>query len=478
MSPEKIETKKSRLSNLHKSKKYVYEFLKDKDTELRRHCEHWHSSIFTALGEADKRLWQLVAREYERRRDSIQLLAAENQCSKAVLAALGSVVQNKTAEGGISARLHGGCSVVDEIERLAVMRAKEVFGAKYANVQPHSGTQANQIVITAILKAGDKILSLAAEQGGHFSHGSADSFTGKFFEVENYYLDKRSCRLDYESVRQKALKFRPKLIICGASAYPRAIDFKKFREIADECAAFLLADISHIAGLVSAGAHQSPIDFAHFTTTSTYKCGGPRGGLVLMGKNFDKKFNVNGNYVSLWQAVDKAAFPGVQGTPYFNNIAAKAVFFNEMLSEEYKGWQLGIIENAKKLAQSLVERGYEIATGGTDNHMVILDVSKLKDGLTGQTAEKVLGDCGIIVDRIELPTDAKETNRCSGIRLGTAIVSKMGMGPEQMDIIASIIDKVLKKTEITSRDEYTIEEGFKEQICSRVSGLCRDFTFD
>ncbi len=452
----------------------VYEQPRDEGGVLEQECERWHNGIFSALRQADKRVRELVAGEFGRRRNSIQLLAAENECSQAVLAALGSVVQNKTAEGCISDRHHGGCEVVDGIEQLAIMRAKEVFGARYANVQPHSGTQANQVVITAVLQKGDKILSQAVKQGGHFSHGSADSFTGKFFEVENYYLDERSLLLDYDSIREKALRFRPKLLICGASAYPRAIDFSRFREIADEAGAYLLADISHIAGLVSAGAHQSPIDFAHFTTTSTYKSGGPRGGLILMGQGYDKRAKAGGKRAVLWQLVEANTFPGVQGTPYFNNIAAKAVFFNEMLSQEYKQRQYRIIENAKRLAQRLLEFGYEIVTGGTDNHMVILDVSSLKGGLTGQMAEKILGEVGIVVDRIELPTDAKKGSKSSGVRLGTAIVTKLGMGTEQMDSIGSLIDEALRATEVSDEDEYTIDEGLKERIRSRVAQFCRE----
>lgn len=460
------------------SVEYVYEQLQDEVSRLGEGFERWHNNIFAALRQADKRIWELVANEYERRRNSIQLLAAENECSKAVLAALGSVMQNKTAEGSIPDRHHGGCDVVDKIEQLAITRAKEVFGAKYANVQPHSGTQANQIIITAVLQKGDRILSMAVEQGGHFSHGSADSFTGKFFEVEKYYLDEKSYRLDYGSILKEALRFRPKLIICGASAYPRAIDFSRFRKISDEARAYLLADISHIAGLVSAGVHQSPIDFAHFTTTSTYKSGGPRGGLILMGKDFDRQAEAAGKRAALWELVEANTFPGVQGTPYFNNIAAKAVFFNEMLSDEYQKRQGRIIENAKRLSQRLLEFGYNVVTGGTDNHMVILDASSLKKGLTGQTAERILGEVGIVVDRIELPTDAKSGLKSSGVRLGTAIVTKLGMGMEQMDLIGSLIDEALRGTEVCGEDEYAIDEEIKERICGRVAQLCREYVRD
>jgi len=263
--------------------------------------EEYHEGKFSVLKETDKEVYELITKEYERLENSLQLLAAENQCSRAVLAALGSVVQNKTAEGFPRARLHGGCEVVDDVERLAASRAKEAFDAQYANVQPHSGTQANQIILTAVLERGDTILSLGLDQGGHFSHGAALSFTGKFFDVKNYYVDKKAFLLDYDTIRDKAVKVKPKLIICGASAYTRTIDFKKFREIADEVGAYLLADISHISGLVIAGAHPSSVEHAHFTTTSTYKPGGPRGGLIVMGRDYDQKIKVEGQDIPLWK---------------------------------------------------------------------------------------------------------------------------------------------------------------------------------
>jgi len=255
-------------------------------------CEEYHKCILDALRQSDLDVYNLLRAEYERLQKTIQLIAAENQCSQAVLAALGSIVQNKTTEGFVGGRYHGGCDVVDDIELLAISRAKDAFGAKYANVQPHSGTAANQIVLTAMLERGEKILSLGIDQGGHLSHGAKVSFTGKFFDVENYYVDKATFLLDYDAIRAKASQTRPKLIICGATAYSRTIDFAKFRAIADDVGAYVLADISHIAGLVIAGAHPSPIDQAHFTTTSTYKPGGPRGGLILMGKDFESKIRV------------------------------------------------------------------------------------------------------------------------------------------------------------------------------------------
>jgi glycine hydroxymethyltransferase len=437
--------------------------------------EEYHEGQFGALRESDAQVYELITAEYKRLQNSIELLAAENQCSRAVLAALGSVVQNKTAEGFPGARLHGGCEVIDDVERLAVVRAKEAFGARYANVQPHSGTGANQIVITTVLEVGDKILSLGSEQGGHYSHGDALSLTGKFFDVENYYVDKRTFLLDYDAIRDKAVKVKPKLIICGASAYVRAIDFEKFREIADEVGAYLLADISHISGLVAAGAHPSSVDYAHFTTTSTYKPGGPRGGLILMGGDCEKKIKVQGKDMPLWKQIEDATFPGVQGTPYLNHIAAKAVFFKEMLADEYRTRQFRIIENAKRLAGDLLDLGLDVLTKGTDNHMILINAGNLREGLTGVTAQKCLEECGIIVDRMRLPYDEKPPTITSGIRLGTPIVTRNGMGGKQMQSIAELIDAVLKRVEIISETEYKIDNSFRGRIRAKVAELCDKF---
>jgi len=436
--------------------------------------QQYHQAIFGALKESDGQVYQLLKREYGRRQNTLQLMAAENQCSMAVLAALGSVLQNKTAEGFVGARMHGGCEVVDDVESVAISRAKEAFGAQYANVQPHSGSQANQIVLTAILESGDRILSLALEQGGHYSHGSRISFTSKFFEVENYSVDKESFLLDYDAVREQAVKFKPKLIICGASAYSRTIDFKKFRKIAESIGAYLLADISHISGLVIAGAHPSPIDSAHFTTTSTYKPGGPRGGLIVVGKDYEKRIKVGTKDVPLWEHIDKTTFPGAQGTPYFNNIAAKAVFFKETLSDEYRAKQFKIVENAKSLASNLLDLGYDVVAGGTDNHMVLINVANLRQGLTGITAQKCLEECGIIVDKIHLPYE-KSPSAAGGIRIGTPIVTKDGMGSKEMDSISALIDAVLRKVEVLSDNEYRIDESFKEQTQTKVKDLCSRF---
>ena len=437
--------------------------------------QEYHRGIFDVLKDQDSEVYGLISKEAERLQNTLQLIAAENQCSRAVLAALGSVVQNKTAEGFPGARFHGGCEVVDDVETLAVARAKEAFGAQYANVQPHSGTQANQIVLTALLGREDKVLSLGLDQGGHYSHGTKGSFTGKFFEIENYYVDKRTFLLDYDAIREQAVKVKPKLIICGATAYARTIDFKKFREIAESIGAYLLADISHISGLVMAGAHPSPVNYAHFTTTSTYKPGGPRGGLIVMGKDYEQKIKVGTKGTPLWEHIEKTTFPGVQGTPYLNHIAAKAVFFKEALCDEYKARQFKIIENAKRLANDLLDLGVDVLTGGTDNHMVLINVGNLREGLTGVISQKCLEECGIIVNRIPLPYDKKPASITSGIRLGTPVVTKNGMGVEEMDSISAMIDAVLKEVKIISDTEYSIDESFREQMRDQVKELCSRF---
>ena len=438
-------------------------------------CAEYHEGIFSVLEQTDREIYDLITQEFERLRNTIQLVAAENFCSRAVLAALGSVFQNKTAEGFPGARLHGGCEVIDEMEQVAIARAKQAFGAKYANVQPHSGTSANLIVLTALLERGDKILSMGLDHGGHFSHGSKASLTGKFFNIENYYVDKDSFLLDYDAIRKQARKFSPKLIICGASVYSRTIDFRKFREIADEAGAYLLADISHISGLVIAGVHPSPVNYAHFTTTSTYKLGGPRGGLILMGKDYDRRVKLSGTEAPLYEHIDKATFPGAQGTPYLNHIAAKAVFFKEALSNDYKARQLRIVENAKALAENLVRIGYNVLTGGTDNHMILVNVGKIREGLTGRASQKALQECGIVVDMIRLPYDKKDPMANSGIRLGTPIVTKNGMGKQEMNDISGLMDAVLRAMQIVSDAEYRIDKPLADGVKDKVRELCRKF---
>jgi len=288
-------------------------------------------------------------------------------------------------------------------------------------------------------------------------------------------VDKTSFLLDYDAIREQAVKVRPKLIMCGASAYVRKIDFKRFREIADSVGAYLLADISHIAGLVISGAHSSPIDYAHFTTTSTYKGGGPRGGLILMGKDYNLQIKVSGRDMPLWKHIQEATFPGVQGTPYFNHIAAKAVFFKETLCDEYKVRQFKIIENAQRLASNLLDLGYDVLTKGTDNHMVLINTENFREVLTGTIAQRCLEDCSIIVDMIKLPYDKKPASITSGIRLGTPIVTRNGMGVKEMDRVSALIDVILKEVEIVSDTEYRIDESFRQEKRDEVRQLCSRF---
>jgi glycine hydroxymethyltransferase len=435
--------------------------------------EAYHAGIQEALVQFDPEIHKLINREYQRLRDSIQLLAAENECSRAVLAALGSILQNKTCEGFHASRLHGGSDVIDDVENVAIERAKKAFGAGYANVQPHSGTTANQIVITALLNPGEKILSMATSHGGHFSHGFVDSITAKFFEIESYHVDRESFLLDYDRIQRQAENFKPKLIICGASAYPRTIDFARFRQIADEVGAMLLADISHLSALVTAGAHPSPINHAHVTTTSTYKPGGPRGGLILSGKDYDRRIKAGGVETTLWQQIDKTTFPGIQGTPYFNNIAAKAVFFKEVLTEQYKQRQFKVVENAKRLAGALIQKGYNVLTGGTDNHLMLLNVAAGSKPVTGLAAQKTLEQCGIVVDKMSLPYDNE--GAISGIRLGTPIVTKNGMGTAEMDTVSELVDEVLTNIKMSGQNASTINPKVAQSILARAKDLAAEF---
>lgn len=435
----------------------------------------YHSGLLEELRIADPCVFEWIVAEYNRVCDCLQLIAAENRCSRAVLGALGSILQNKTTEGFVRARFHGGCEVVDRIEALAVERAKAAFGARYANVQPHSGTAANHIAFTALLEPGDRIMHMALDQGGHVSHGASVSFTGRFFQTFAYTVDRSSYLLDYYAIRRQAMEIRPRLIVCGASAYSRVIDFSAFRRIADEVGAYLVADVSHIAGLIAAGLHPSPIDHAHVTTTSTYKPGGPRGGLILCGRDYDMPVKVGTRTRPLWQQIDKATFPGFQGTPYLNNIAAKAVFFREMMSDQYRQIQLGIVQNARALADALIKQGLNVLTGGTDNHMVLVDVSAFKEGLTGLICQHALEGCGIIVNMNRLPYDRYPQSITSGIRLGTPIVTRNGMGPEQMDIAAKMVVEVLKNVRPIDGCNYELDRAFAERMRNDVMVLCRSF---
>jgi len=450
------------------------EVLRPEDASCRA-AQVYHSGLLEELKAADPQVYEGIVAEYRRLSESLQLIAAENRCSRAVLAALGSILQNKTTEGFVGNRFHGGCQVVDKLEQLAIDRAKEVFAARYANVQPHSGTAANHIVFTALLEPGQKILHMALDQGGHVSHGASVSFTGRFFSTYAYTVDRDSYLLDYQAIKRLAMEVQPRLIVCGASAYSRVIDFAAFRRIADEVGAFLVADISHIAGLIAAGVHPSPIDLAHVTTTSTYKPGGPRGGLILMGKDYDMPIRVGTRTRPLWEQVEKATFPGFQGTPYLNNIAAKAVFFKEMGSDQYRQIQAQIVSNAKALAQVLIDQGMHVITGGTDNHMVLVNVASFRPGITGLIAQRALEDCGIVVNMNRLPYDPLPQSITSGIRLGTPIVTWSGMGSDQMRMIGQMIASILGEVVPIDGRGYRLDSTFQQQIRQKVLDLCHAF---
>ncbi len=371
--------------------------------------------------------------EYNRQNQNLELIASENIASKAVMAAMGSHLTNKYAEGYPGKRYYGGCQFVDVVEELARERAKKLFGAEYANVQPHSGAQANMAVFFAVMQPGDTFMGMNLDHGGHLTHGSPVNMSGKYFNCVPYGVNAEG-RIDYDEVLRIARECRPKLIVAGASAYAREIDFKKFREIADETGAVLMVDMAHIAGLVATGNHMSPIPYADITTTTTHKTlRGPRGGLILCSEEVNKKYNFN-----------KAVFPGIQGGPLMHVIAAKAVCFKEALSDEYKAYMGRVVENASTLAGALIERGFDIVSGGTDNHLMLVDLQKL--GLTGKEVEKLLDEVHITVNKNTVPNDPQSPFVTSGIRVGTPAVTTRGAVKEDMFVIAdafkaAVIDK-------------------------------------
>ena len=389
----------------------------------------------------DEKVYQAIQLELGRQRSKIELIASENFVSEAVMEAQGSVLTNKYAEGYPGRRYYGGCEHVDIVEDIARDRAKEIFGAEHVNVQPHSGAQANMAVYFTILEPGDTVLGMNLSHGGHLTHGSPVNFSGIQYNFVEYGVDKETQTIDYEDVLEKARQSKPKLIVAGASAYPRIIDFKKFREIADEVGAYLMVDMAHIAGLVAAGLHPSPVPYADFVTTTTHKTlRGPRGGMILCKEKFAKQ-------------IDKMVFPGIQGGPLMHVIAAKAVAFGEVLQDNFKVYAENVIKNAKQLGESLQAEGVNLVSGGTDNHLLLLDVRSL--GITGKVAEKVLDDVGITVNKNTIPYDPEKPFVTSGVRIGTAAVTSRGFGVEDMKEIASIIALTLKNHE----DEATLEEA-------------------
>ena len=384
------------------------------------------------IGKSDPEVLDILEREEKRQQFKINLIASENYASRAVMEAQGSVMTNKYAEGYPGRRYYGGCEYYDMVESLAIERAKKLFGAEHVNVQPHSGTQANMAIYFAMLDIGDTIMSMSLSHGGHLSHGSPVNFTGKYFNIISYGVDKETETLNFDTLRDLALKHQPKLIIAGASAYPREIDFGAFRKIADEVGAYLLADIAHIAGLVIAGLHQSPVPYADFVTTTTHKTlRGPRGGMIMCKSAYAEK-------------IDKMVFPGIQGGPLMHAIAAKAVAFKEAMSDNFITYQNQIVKNAKILANELMINGFDLVSGGTDNHLMLVDLNK-KD-MTGKEAEEILGKVGIIVNRSTIPFETRKPFITSGIRLGTPAVTTRGMKEDEMKLIAECITKSLHNT--------------------------------
>ncbi|TET40206.1 MAG: serine hydroxymethyltransferase [Dehalococcoidia bacterium] len=409
------------------------------------------------LGKSDPEVAEAIRREERRQRQNIELIAAENYASRAVLEAQGSVLTDKYAEGYPSRRYYGGCGEVDLVEELARERAKRLFGAEHANVQPHSGAQANMAAYLALLDHGDTVLAMKLDHGGHLTHGSAVNFSGKFYRFIPYGVSRETERLDYDEIERLALEHRPKLIVAGASAYPRVIDFERFRHIADLAGARLMVDMAHIAGLVAAGVHPTPVPHAEIVSSTTHKTlRGPRGGFLLSKSGFASR-------------LDEAVFPGTQGGPLMHAIAAKAVAFGEAMKPEFVSYQRAVVENAQLLAAELEEGGLRIVSGGTDNHLVLIDLSET--GMTGKQAQEALEAVGIIVNRNAIPFDSRPPQVTSGIRLGTPAVTSRGFGPDEMKRIAQLIVKVL--TNIGDEKVYKEVRQGVEVISSRfpVPGL-------
>lgn len=402
----------------------------------------------------DREVYDAIEAERKRQNEGIELIASENFVSKSVLEAAGSVMTNKYAEGYPDKRYYGGCECVDIVEKLAIERAKEIFNVKYVNVQPHSGSQANMGVYKALLNLGDVILGMRLDHGGHLTHGKNVNFSGKDYTVYSYSVRKEDEYIDYDEVEKIAMEVKPKLIVAGASAYPRVINFKKFREIADKAGAYLMVDMAHIAGLVAAGEHPSPIPYAHVVTTTTHKTlRGPRGGVIMT------------NDEEIAKKIDKAIFPGIQGGPLMHIIAAKAVAFKQALSPEFKEYQHQIVKNAKALAEVLEKGGLRLVSGGTDNHMILVDLKSSK-GLTGQAVEKALDKAGITVNKNGIPYDTEKPMVTSGIRIGTPAVTTRGMKEKEMEEIGNFILETIENI----NDDKKLSE-----IKERVKELCLRF---
>ena len=403
------------------------------------------------ISETDPQIAEALEKEAERQDYKLNLIASENYTSRAVMEAQGSIMTNKYAEGYSGKRYYGGCDFVDIAEDLAIERAKEIFGAEHVNVQPHSGSGANMAVYFSVLKVGDTIMSMDLTHGGHLSHGSPVNFAGQLYNIVPYGVDKETEALDYDTLMELAKENKPNMIVAGASAYPREIDFKRFREIADEVGAYLLADIAHIAGLIAAGVHQSPVPYAHFVTTTTHKTlRGPRGGMIMCKEEYAK-------------GVNKAIFPGIQGGPLMHIIAAKAVAFKEAQGQRYKDDQVQTVKNAKVLADKLIELGFDIVSGGTDNHMMLLNLNKFD--MTGKDAEAAFSRAGIILNKNTIPFETRSPFITSGVRIGTPAATTRGMKEPEMEEIAQMIATVIANVD----DEHVLDSvnADVQQLCSR-----------
>ncbi len=408
-------------------------------------------NFFDELSAYDNEIYTACESELERQQRNIELIASENIVSKAVLLAAGSVLTNKYAEGYPSKRYYGGCQCVDVVEEIARSRAKELFGAEHVNVQPHSGANANLAVFFALLNPGDTVMGMNLQQGGHLSHGSPVNISGKYFNVVPYGVDEKTERIDYDEMEKIALQCKPKLIVAGASAYSRIIDFKRCREIADKVGAYLMVDMAHIAGLVAAGLHPSPVPYAHVVTTTTHKTlRGPRGGMILCKEDFAKQ-------------IDKAVFPGTQGGPLMHIIAAKAVALGEALTDEFKDYQKQVVKNATVLADELMKRGVNIVSGGTDNHLMLLDLRS--KGITGKELEHRLDEVRITANKNTIPNDPQSPFVTSGLRIGTPAVTTRGFKEPEMKLIAGWISDIINDF-----------DGNRERVLGEVQELCKNYT--
>ncbi len=417
----------------------------------------------------DRELFDAVEKELGRQKYQLEMIASENIVSEKVLAAQGSILTNKYAEGYPGKRYYGGCEFVDVAENLAIERAKKLFDCEYVNVQPHSGSQANMGVYFSVLKTGDKILGMDLAHGGHLTHGAKVNFSGKLFDVVTYGVSKETGRIDYDNLAEIAKKERPQLIVAGASAYPRALDFKKFREIADSVGAYLMVDMAHIAGLVAAGVHESPLPHAHFVTTTTHKTlRGPRGGMILMGKDFENKMGIvapkSGRVKMMSEILNGNIFPGIQGGPLMHVIAAKAVAFKEALDPSFVVYQKQVVANAEALGAALVAEGFDLFSGGSDNHLLLINLNN--KNITGKDAEIALDKAGITVNKNGIPFDTQSPMVTGGVRIGTAALTTRGMKEAEMKQIALWISKVISNAS---------DESIHAEVRASVKALCEKF---